>query len=262
MDATIRSYAFDLQRWFRFLVAIAVQWEEATSIEVADFFIWMKHAKKQNGNQQKGKRDPRVVRNSVTGKPYVGESYSHASLDHNETVLFLFHEHLRSRGKLMFNPVLRGRVGDPNPNAHRSPLRPRCTTDEQYAERTLPCRNCGVRRVGVAGSICKPPAVRGDGHAGRQDERDDQRDSVALGVGQIAACLTGDAVESPPSLAATEVEQRLPEAGQRPAPPAGAAGAALGRQQPRRVPDQFPRHVERGTIGDHAGSSPWTRILW
>src|SRR4051812_505634 len=36
---------------------------------------------------------------------------------------------------------------------------------------------------------------------------------------------------------------------------AGAAGAAFSGQQPGDVPDQFPGHVEDGTIGDHVESS-------
>ena len=46
-----------------------------------------------------------------------------------------------------------------------------------------------------------------------------------------------------------------PEAGQRPAAPRGAAPAPLGQQQPGDELGQFPRDVERGTIGDHVEPS-------
>ena len=47
----------------------------------------------------------------------------------------------------------------------------------------------------------------------------------------------------------------LPKAGQRPAAARGAAPPALGEQQLRNEPDQFPGDVKRGTIGDHVEPS-------
>lgn len=124
-DLTVRSYAYDLQRWFRFLAAVDVKWEDATSTEVTDFFVWMKHAEKSNGNQNKKTRDPRISRNAITGKPYVGDSFSQSTMDHNETVLFLFYEFLRRKGHILYNPVLRGRPEDGRSHAHHNPLQKR-----------------------------------------------------------------------------------------------------------------------------------------
>ena len=50
-------------------------------------------------------------------------------------------------------------------------------------------------------------------------------------------------------------QHRLPEAGQRPAAPRGAAAAPLGQQQLRDELHQFPGDVKRGTIGDHVEPS-------
>src|SRR5258708_34664182 len=36
-EATLRSYAHDLLRWFRFLWAVEVPWDRATRIEARDF---------------------------------------------------------------------------------------------------------------------------------------------------------------------------------------------------------------------------------
>src|SRR5258708_23674107 len=40
-EATLRSYAHDLLRWFRFLWAVEVPWDRATRIEARDFCRWM-----------------------------------------------------------------------------------------------------------------------------------------------------------------------------------------------------------------------------
>ncbi|MFD1211157.1 tyrosine-type recombinase/integrase [Arthrobacter sp. GCM10027362] len=124
-DLTVRSYALDLQRWFRFLFAIRVEWDKATPLEVTDFFIWMKHAKKSNGNQNKRKRDPRISRNAITGKRYLDDSFSQSTISRNETVLFLFYEFQRRNGAVLNNPVNRGRSDGGRANAHRNPLQGR-----------------------------------------------------------------------------------------------------------------------------------------
>lgn len=123
--STVKSYAGVLLRYFRFLAAIDVRWDEATVTDVTDFFAWMKHAKKTNGNQNQKKRDSRVGRNVETGKNYVGESYSKSTMDHAETVLFGFYGHAVRTGQILYNPVIRGRAEDPRRGAHRSPLQPR-----------------------------------------------------------------------------------------------------------------------------------------
>ena len=46
-----------------------------------------------------------------------------------------------------------------------------------------------------------------------------------------------------------------------PRPTSRAGCAPLGGQQPRHVGDQFPGHVEHGTIGNHVESSPVEKIL-
>ncbi|MCK8476471.1 tyrosine-type recombinase/integrase [Microbacterium aurugineum] len=124
-DLTVRSYAYDLLRYIRFLAAINVEWQHATPTVITDFFVWMKHAKKSNGSQNPKTRDSRISRNAVTGKPYVGEKFSPTTMDHNETVLRLFYEFLRRHGYVLLNPVTRGAPEDGRANAHQNPLRPR-----------------------------------------------------------------------------------------------------------------------------------------
>ena len=44
--ATHRSYGMDLLRWFRFLWAVRVRWDEATRAEARDFCRWLQVADK------------------------------------------------------------------------------------------------------------------------------------------------------------------------------------------------------------------------
>jgi len=40
--ASVRSYAYDLLRWWRWLQVVGVGWNQATSAEVRDLVLWMK----------------------------------------------------------------------------------------------------------------------------------------------------------------------------------------------------------------------------
>ena len=43
---TQRSYGMDLLRWFRFLWAVGVRWDQATRVEARDFCRWLQVADK------------------------------------------------------------------------------------------------------------------------------------------------------------------------------------------------------------------------
>jgi integrase/recombinase XerD len=36
-----RSYAFDLLRWWRWLKAVGVEWDQATSTDAKDYVLWL-----------------------------------------------------------------------------------------------------------------------------------------------------------------------------------------------------------------------------
>jgi hypothetical protein len=44
--ATQRSYGMDLLRWFRFLWAVGVRWDQATRVEARDFCRWLQATRK------------------------------------------------------------------------------------------------------------------------------------------------------------------------------------------------------------------------
>jgi hypothetical protein len=46
---TVRTYALSLLRFLRFLWAVGVSWEQATSLEARDFVLWARQASLVNG---------------------------------------------------------------------------------------------------------------------------------------------------------------------------------------------------------------------
>ena len=73
--STQRSYAMDLLRWFRFVWAIEVPWNEATRVEACDFCRWLAYADKATRAPAVG-RSMNNAPNPVTGKSRPGRSYS------------------------------------------------------------------------------------------------------------------------------------------------------------------------------------------
>ncbi|WP_251076422.1 tyrosine-type recombinase/integrase [Streptomyces benahoarensis] len=122
---SVRSYAFDLHRWWRFLHVIDVPWDKVTSGEVRDFVLWMGQAEKQ-------RRSPRTTSaatagqvNAVTRKQNLGDQYSARTIRHSNAVLRCFYEFVIDAGEgPLVNPVRRDRVRGRRANAHHNPLEP------------------------------------------------------------------------------------------------------------------------------------------
>ena len=58
--ASVRSYAYDLLRWWRWLQVVEVAWDQATAREVADFVLWL-------GQAAKRRDSPRTVSAATVG---------------------------------------------------------------------------------------------------------------------------------------------------------------------------------------------------
>ena len=102
-SATIRSYGMDLLRWFRFLRAAGVPWNQATRAEARDFSRWL------------------LIAGKGAGKPYAASVRAHS-----ETVLRGFYDfHLDAGTGPIMNPfpLDRSRRGG-RANAHRNPMEP------------------------------------------------------------------------------------------------------------------------------------------
>ncbi|MGH3856827.1 MAG: tyrosine-type recombinase/integrase [Pseudonocardiaceae bacterium] len=136
--STLRSYGMDLLRWFRFVWAIGIGWDRATSVEARDFCCWLQLADKPAGPHWRHRDDDPsrpcspvaasrrrpAVPNAVTGKLTPGAKYASATAAHCETVLRGFYEfHLEAGSGPMINPfpLARHRRGG-RANAHHNPM--------------------------------------------------------------------------------------------------------------------------------------------
>jgi site-specific recombinase XerD len=146
--ATLRSYAVDLLRWWRFLDAVDVTWDRASRAEARDFSCWIQ----LTARQQLQASRPRAARwssrspgapNPVTGKPASGDGYAPSTVAHSETVLRRFYDFHRDAGT---GPVLNPFPLDTSrrsrrAHAHRNPM------DEWKPERTGRYRPTAPRRI-------------------------------------------------------------------------------------------------------------------
>jgi site-specific recombinase XerD len=124
-EPTQRSYAMDLLRWFRFLWAIEVPWDEATRTEARDFCRWLAFARKATRSPS-ATRSMSKVANPVTGKSGPGRAYAATTRAHSETVLRVFYDFHRDVGTgPMVNPfpLSRDRRAS-RANAHHNPMEP------------------------------------------------------------------------------------------------------------------------------------------
>ena len=163
--STQRSYGMDLLRWFRFLWALGVAWDQATRVEARDFCRWLQiadkpprpHWRRPEGDVGTAARQsgtgPGGV-NAVTGKAARGSRYAAAAAAHCETVLRGFYEfHLEAGSGPMVNPFPLARSrGAGRVDAHHNPMEPlvghrsgryrpkvvdrapRCIPDERFDE--------------------------------------------------------------------------------------------------------------------------------
>lgn len=122
---TLRSYAYDLQRWLRFLDGIDTPFDEATRTDYYDFLRFLSFNGKTGGAKKARASNERV--NAITRKVRPDETEFHDStLQHSRTVLHEWYEFLHDKaGKPLINPIphsLRRERGEQSVNAHRNPM--------------------------------------------------------------------------------------------------------------------------------------------
>jgi integrase len=135
-EATQRSYGMALLRWFRFLGAIGMGWEQATRVEAREFCRWVQVAAKpvrphwrhrdEPAQSQPARAGARSLPNPVTGKTPSAATYAAATAAHSETVLRGFYGfHLEAGSGPLVNPfpLARNRRGG-RANAHHNPMEP------------------------------------------------------------------------------------------------------------------------------------------
>ncbi|MFG3001820.1 tyrosine-type recombinase/integrase [Streptomyces sp. NPDC048340] len=121
--ASLRSYAYELLAWFRFLWAVDVPWDRAGRAEARDFALWLKMVKKPPRPRRPDAPAPGSV-NPVTGKRYAGENYAARTRRHARAVVRSFYEYHRDmHGRPLLNPFPKTkRAEDEHLNAHHNPM--------------------------------------------------------------------------------------------------------------------------------------------
>jgi Phage integrase, N-terminal SAM-like domain len=89
---SVRSYAYGLLRWWRWLAAVGVDWDKATSAEVRDFVLWLGQAAKPRTSPRTASAATAGTVNAVTRKRYLGDQYEPRTVRHGNAVLRSFYE--------------------------------------------------------------------------------------------------------------------------------------------------------------------------
>ncbi|WP_199562082.1 site-specific integrase [Micromonospora deserti] len=123
--SSIRSYALALLRWWRFLVAIGMQWDRVTSAEVRDFVLWLGRAAKPVATRRTVSRTSAGQVNPVTKKRNPGDGYGPATIRHSNAVLRTFYDFWLECGcGPLINPVVVERSRGSRANSHHNPMVP------------------------------------------------------------------------------------------------------------------------------------------
>lgn len=119
---SVRSYAYDLLRWWRWLRALGVEWDKATPAEVRDLVLWLKQTPKPRQVPRTTSAATAGRVNPITRKRHLGDQYEPRTIRHSNAVLRSFYLFWIEIGEgPLINPVRLDRRGR-RPNAHHNPL--------------------------------------------------------------------------------------------------------------------------------------------
>ncbi|MEU1813482.1 tyrosine-type recombinase/integrase [Micromonospora aurantiaca (nom. illeg.)] len=122
---SVRSYAFVLQRWFRFLLVVGVPWDRATSAETRDLVLWFGQTTKPIAGRRTRSALIAGTVNPVTRKQHLDNEYAPRTIRHNNSVLRAFYQFWIEEGVgPLVNPVPLARPRGRRANAHHNPLEP------------------------------------------------------------------------------------------------------------------------------------------
>jgi integrase/recombinase XerD len=123
---SVRSYAYALLRWWRWLRAVGVEWNQATPAEVRDLVLWLRQTSKPRLSPRTVSATTAGTINPITRKRYLGDEYGARTIQHSNAVVRSFYEFWLERGNgPLVNPVqLDRRNRGRRPHAHHNPLEP------------------------------------------------------------------------------------------------------------------------------------------
>ena len=90
---SVRSYAYVLLRWWRWLAAVGVDWDRATAAEVRDLVLWLQLHPKPRRSARTLSADLVGTVNPKTGKQYLDDHYAARTIRHNNAALASFYEY-------------------------------------------------------------------------------------------------------------------------------------------------------------------------
>ncbi|MFI6030841.1 tyrosine-type recombinase/integrase [Amycolatopsis magusensis] len=124
--SSVRSYAYVLLRWWRWLLVVGVEWNRATPAEVGDFVLWLPLASKPE--RPGTTMDRKGAVNPITRKRLLDQRYQPRTVRHSNAVVRSFYEYwIDEETGPLINPVqlARGRLGGVRRvHAHQNPLEP------------------------------------------------------------------------------------------------------------------------------------------
>ncbi|MFT3872669.1 MAG: site-specific integrase [Nocardioides sp.] len=121
--SSVRSYAYGLLRWWRWLTAVEVSWDRASAAEVRDLTLWLQLHPKQRRAVRTASAATAGTVNQVTGKRYLDDHYAARTIRHSNAVVSSFYEFWAEQGPgPLVNPVARDHRGRGRPNAHHNPM--------------------------------------------------------------------------------------------------------------------------------------------
>ncbi|WP_217491827.1 tyrosine-type recombinase/integrase [Tsukamurella pulmonis] len=140
---TVKSYAYDLLRWWKVLVALFIPWDHATREDVEVMVGWMRSATNPQRRRSAGATVQAGSVNMKTGKSALAAGYAPSTINHALTVVYSFYEYHRLFGQ---GPVVNPVPVAPDRRQHergvparvparRAPLRQR---QPQRAPRSIP----------------------------------------------------------------------------------------------------------------------------
>lgn len=122
---SVRSYSYALLRWWRFLLAVDVDWSRVTSAEVRDFVLWLQQAQTPRRVPRQASAATVNTSNPVTGKNYPQDRYQPRTIRHSNAVLRTFYDFWIDAGEgPLTNPVVKARNRGQRSNAHHNPMLP------------------------------------------------------------------------------------------------------------------------------------------
>ncbi|WP_319459252.1 tyrosine-type recombinase/integrase [Micromonospora sp. RTP1Z1] len=124
-SGSVRSYAYALLRWWRWLRVVGVEWDRATSAEVRDLVLWLGQATKYRNSPRVASAATAGTVNPVTGKRHLDDRYGPRTVRHSNAIVRSFYVYWIELGEgPLVNPVALQRARGGRPNAHHNPMQP------------------------------------------------------------------------------------------------------------------------------------------